>query len=1352
MESMLEPFTAELTIEPGAVIDGSAAHGFAESIVTLRATRRGALGSGTADLRWDAEPLATGISAATFMHNFWNGDSVAHADALDFGRLLLRRVLGHPNVHDRWDRIQQWRGSQPLRLELILPPAEHSPISAVPFELLADDRSFLFYAGRSALVRCIRDLEPRRAALRPRDRLVVAWANPTDIQPRVDDAIFEEHVTSLAEAGSAAQLEVPAPVGRTDLARLQDALTAHRPVPVVSLVAHGYPGGGRLALENANRTSQPVPASSIAGELQAAGTQVALLWSCHGARHHTELGSLAERLLHPAEGDLAAVLAAHGAVRASWTARAAKRLFESLTASAGNDLECAVTHARQTLTEQDPQWAALAYYARPVEGRSVTFEAAAAAAMAAMPITASRADRVRDSPRRPYYWVDRPVEVGDIVARVASRRLVTVRGMPGIGKTEIAREAADRLIADPAVQLEAALWIALDDLRTVDDLRARIAAWAGLSDPDVPDWRLAERIGTRQALWILDNAEDLIRSEGSELRAFLGSLLERCPGIRLLVTSQRPLGHLHGEREEPYFMRRIDSPDVCRELFAKAAGNTLGERIHGDEVQELLVLLDGHPRSLVLVASQVRDGGANLRSILSRLRERGDAAILAAELLESGADWDEHDRLRAERLISSLHLAYQPLRQNAPGAAELFAWLGVLPAGLPVALTSAIFGEDAPERIATLDRFSLVELRGADERLELPTPVRWYAERVLAADVATERQVELAVRTLDAIASLMAAAYTRMGKPGAGAVVEASRREGLNLESLLGLAERTFAAASSVAGPTARAFWRWSEIRIFGGHHATQIALIERALRHVTTFGLHDDDRASLIQVLGNLYLHVDRLADAENAYHKALGAFAATDERLGEANTRRALGDLYFRTDRLDDAEDAYDKALDTYTTIDDRLGEANTRKALGDVYLRTNRLADAEDAYEKALATFTAIGARLGEANTRKALGNLYLRTARLANAEHAYGNALAGFTAIDEHLGEANTRRALGDVYLRTDRLADAEDAYDKALDTYTTIDDRLGEANTRKALGDLYRRTDRLADAQDAYDKALVAFIAIDARLGEANTRLALGDLYGRIDRLADAENAYDKALDTYTTIGDRLGEANTRRALGDLYRRTDRLADAEDAYDKALDTYTTIGDRLGEAFTRRALGDLYLRTNQLADAEEAYDKALATFIAIDDRLGEAWPAMCSTSWRCRPPLPRCGPSRFPASSTRRSPISARPTGARTSLARSGHSLGPARASSCSPATTIPSWRIPRSPRSCARTAVLPPTMAASPSISAPDPGARCAVTWKSSSATAIAAIRGTTSIRRWCCITPRPTRRCRSPCRSALAWW
>jgi hypothetical protein len=251
------PFTAVLTIDPGEVIDGSPAHGFAESEVILSTANR-APGSGRVDLRWGADPLATGITAARFLDDFWAGEAgLAHADALELGRALLARVLAHPRLRERWAKIQAWRGARPLRLELILPPAASSLINAIPFELLAE-QTFLFYAGGATLVRCVRDLEPRRAEIRRGDRLVVAWANPTNVAGRFDDAVFERHEAELAAAGGSAHLQVQPAVARAGLAQLQDALADHGPVPVLSLVAHGYPTGGRLALENADRTSQPV--------------------------------------------------------------------------------------------------------------------------------------------------------------------------------------------------------------------------------------------------------------------------------------------------------------------------------------------------------------------------------------------------------------------------------------------------------------------------------------------------------------------------------------------------------------------------------------------------------------------------------------------------------------------------------------------------------------------------------------------------------------------------------------------------------------------------------------------------------------------------------------------------------------------------------------------------------------------------------------------------------------------------------------------------------------------------------------------------------------------------------------
>jgi tetratricopeptide (TPR) repeat protein len=834
----------------------------------------------------------------------------------------------------------------------------------------------------------------------------------------------------------------------------------------VSIVAHGSQSGGSLALEAPGRVSCMVPASTVAAALRAADAQVALLWTCHAARQHEDLGSIAERLLHPEGGDLSAVLAAHGAVRASWTPRAAKLIFDALTGVAANDLERAVTCARQAVREEDPAWATLSYYARPRDGRSVSLEGAGTVVIAALTESAVAGDRIIGVPARPYYWVDRPREVAELLAQLRAHRLVTVRGMPGIGKTEVARAAAERVIGEPAVGVDQVLWVALDDVRSVEHLRARAADWVGLADPDAPDWRIARAIGDRRALWILDNAENLLHGQGATLRGFLTALIEQCPGLRLLVTSQRPVGDLRSLREETVVVRRIGDPATCERLFAAASGSPLDERASSDEARDLVGLLDGHPRSLVLVASQVRDGGSNLGELARALRQRGSDAIMARALLESGTDWTDDDHRRAEHLVASLHLAYLPLLERSPAAAELFAWLGLLPAGLPLALTRAVFGDDARAYVATLDRHSLVEVRGADERLDLPAPVRWYAAQRLATDVPVARQAELLARTFDALASLLASAYTRLGKPGASVVIEMSRRESLNLEALLDHATRLTSTAG-VANLAAKALWRWSDVRVHGGRLGEPLALLERGHAFVISHGgdgEHEANTRTERSTTGSARrtrgagrpVRAHRSPDGGGGRVRGGADGVPGDRRPARRGEHaEALGDLYLRTARLTEAEVAYAAALTAYRAIDDRLGEANTRQALGDLYVRTARLTEAEAAYEAALTAYRAIEYRLGEANTRKALGDLYVRTARLTEAEAAYEAALTAYRAIDARLGEANTRRALGDLYVRTARLPEAEAAYEAALTAYR----RSTTGSARRTRGTAHSSPDR-----------------------------------------------------------------------------------------------------------------------------------------------------------------------------------------------------------------------------------------------------------------------------------------------------
>jgi tetratricopeptide (TPR) repeat protein len=207
-------------------------------------------------------------------------------------------------------------------------------------------------------------------------------------------------------------------------------------------------------------------------------------------------------------------------------------------------------------------------------------------------------------------------------------------------------------------------------------------------------------------------------------------------------------------------------------------------------------------------------------------------------------------------------------------------------------------------------------------------------------------------------------------------------------------------------------------------------------------------------------------------------------------------------RTDRLTEAAAAYDAALTAYRAIDARLGEANTRQALGDLYVRTARLTEAETAYEAALTAYRAIDDRLGEANTRQALGDLYVRTARLTEAEAAYEAALTAYRAIDDQLGEANTRSALGVVALTRGHALDAFEAFRQARVALLRLEERLGAAGQ---LGYMARAAAALGD----HDRALVLG-------GMAWSELhALADRYGEMlvatDLVGPALASGDEAL-------------------------------------------------------------------------------------------------------------------------------------------------------------------------------------------------------------------------------------------------
>jgi class 3 adenylate cyclase len=134
-------------------------------------------------------------------------------------------------------------------------------------------------------------------------------------------------------------------------------------------------------------------------------------------------------------------------------------------------------------------------------------------------------------------FVGRRREIADVKARLEERRLVSLIGSGGAGKTRLALQAASELLES----FTDGVWLV--ELAATGDpglVPRTVVAALGLregSDRDPTDL-LIEYLQGRAPLLVLDNCEHLIAA----CARLVERLLRVCPRLRILVTSREPLG------------------------------------------------------------------------------------------------------------------------------------------------------------------------------------------------------------------------------------------------------------------------------------------------------------------------------------------------------------------------------------------------------------------------------------------------------------------------------------------------------------------------------------------------------------------------------------------------------------------------------------------------------------------------------------------------------------------------------------------------------------------------------------------------------------------------------------------
>ncbi|MET7328595.1 BTAD domain-containing putative transcriptional regulator [Nonomuraea sp. NPDC005650] len=198
--------------------------------------------------------------------------------------------------------------------------------------------------------------------------------------------------------------------------------------------------------------------------------------------------------------------------------------------------------------------------------------------------------------------IGREGELAEVRALLAASRLVTLTGPGGVGKTRLALAAAGGVPDFPD-----GVWLA--ELAGAAEVAEAVAAVLGVRDDDAAPLasRLAGALAGKRVLLVLDNCEHLVE-QAAEL---VSALLRAVPGLRVLATSQEPLG-VTGERVR--VVPPLPEPEAVRLFTARANVRP------SETVATICRRLDGIPLALELAATRVRALG--VRELADRLDDR----------------------------------------------------------------------------------------------------------------------------------------------------------------------------------------------------------------------------------------------------------------------------------------------------------------------------------------------------------------------------------------------------------------------------------------------------------------------------------------------------------------------------------------------------------------------------------------------------------------------------------------------------------------------------------------------------------------------------------------------------------
>ncbi|UCH59259.1 MAG: tetratricopeptide repeat protein [Anaerolineales bacterium] len=781
-------------------------------------------------------------------------------------------------------------------------------------------------------------------------------------------------------------------------------------------------------------------------------------------------------------------------------------------------------------------------------------------------------------------FIGRESEISQVKHLLAEKRLLTITGFGGAGKTRLALEAAREILE---LYVDGIWFVDLAPLSNASLVTQYVMKTIGLREEECcpPIQTLLDSFRQKVMLLILDNCEHLLQG----VAELTDALLRGTQNISILATSREPLG-VAGETiwsipslsapqiDKVYQFEELLGYEAVQLFLERAVTSNINFTLtdkNAPAIAHICAQLDGIPLAIELAAARIRV--LSVEEIAARLDDRlrlfvgSRTAVHRQKTLKNLIDWS-YDLLPEDERVLLRRLS-------------VFSGGWTLQTAEEVCSGSGLKARDVLGMLANLVDKSLViaDEQAEGRRYRLLETIRQYAYERLAEFQEIDTYT---YRHADYFSHMVDEAY-----PGLWGSKQSFWLQKLDAEQ-----DNLYAALDWLASNTenktmflhlAGSLWKYWEIRGFVNEGR---AYLEQALASNPDAPAYE--RANGLRGAGMLAFQQGDFEEANTMHQESLSLFREIGFRLGVGRELDVLGEIaYYRGNHIQ-AIEYHTESLAIRYEIEDREGVAHSLGQLGVIARDRGEYEKARDLLNESLQICRGLGDNLMLAQALNNLGVVEHLLCQYEQAGRTFTEAVELFRALDDQPGISEALQNLGNVAKDRGEFKQAILLYKDSLALREKMGEKRGIARTNASLAEVAFHQGNYPLASELTEMSLTLFRNLGIKRGtvvaiviQAYVALYQGDCE-RSRSLATQGLVLSKDITSPRAI------AYSKNIIGLCEYAGGNLELAREQLQEARDIFQRVGDRRNVAYIGINLARTAYRQGDIDSARKYLEECLA----------------------------------------------------------------------------------------------------------------------------------------------------------------